>query len=65
MRIVDKIKAALSEDADTEKREREGEGVVYQCEVCGNEFDTAEELCPDCGASAIVERNAFELRPDQ
>lgn len=59
MRIVDKLKEAIASD------EGESEGVVYQCEVCGDEFDTARELCPTCGASSIVERNAFELRPDQ
>lgn len=60
MRIVDKLKGALSSDDEDDEA-----GVVYQCEVCGSEFDTAHELCPDCGASRITERDAFELRPDQ
>lgn len=56
MGITDTIREVLVPDTEP--------GVRYMCTSCGEEFDTAEGTCPDCGSTDIKEVQGFDVRPD-
>lgn len=55
MGIIDSIKDMLVPDTEP--------GVAYECDECGERFETAEQHCPNCGSTDIKEVEGFEMRP--
>lgn len=57
MALLDKLKDALI--SQTEK------GVRFECANCGAQYDEAIGECHECGSGEVVEREAFEFRPQE
>jgi len=57
MGIVSKLQNMLV--PDTEK------GVELECANCGTTSDRDPRACPECGSHELVERESFEMRPNQ
>ena len=57
MSIVDKLKDMLV--PRTEK------GVRLKCADCGATVDGNPTGCPECGSHELVERESFEMRPNE
>ena len=40
-------------------------GIVFECAKCGERMDADRNQCPNCGATELIEKEAFEVRPKE